>query len=73
MRNEHARSDCSASYVHKGYEMKAFSVICEDAFHKRFEGVSFEDDAAIHIWREAWSAAAGHIMSLVEAENYEPK
>ncbi len=53
--------------------MKAFSVICEDAFHKRFEGVSFEDDAAIHIWREAWSAAAGHIMSLVEAENYEPK
>jgi hypothetical protein len=37
--------------------MKAFSIECEDAFHERFKGVSFPDDAAIHIWREAWFAA----------------
>jgi len=37
--------------------MKAFSIECEDAFHERFKGISFSDDAAIHIWREAWAAA----------------
>ena len=37
--------------------MKAFSIECEDAFHERFKGISFSDDAAIHIWREAWFAA----------------
>lgn len=37
--------------------MKAFSIECEDAFHEKFKGVSFPDDAAIHIWREAWFAA----------------
>ena len=37
--------------------MKAFSIECEDAFHEKFKGISFPDDAAIHIWREAWFAA----------------
>lgn len=37
--------------------MKAFSIACEDAFHKRFEGISFQDDVSIHIWREGWNAA----------------
>jgi hypothetical protein len=37
--------------------MKAFSIACEDAFHKRFAGVSFQDDISIHIWREGWNAA----------------
>lgn len=37
--------------------MKAFSVACEDAFHKRFAGVSFQDDVSIYIWREGWNAA----------------
>jgi len=37
--------------------MKAFSIECEDAFHEKFKNVSFPDDAAIHIWREAWFAA----------------
>ena len=37
--------------------MKAFSIACEDAFHKRFAGISFQDDVSIHIWREGWNAA----------------
>jgi hypothetical protein len=37
--------------------MKAFSIACEEAFHKRFAGVSFQDDVSIHIWREGWNAA----------------
>jgi hypothetical protein len=37
--------------------MKSFSIVCEDAFHERFKGISFQDDASIHIWREAWNAA----------------
>lgn len=37
--------------------MKSFSIACEDAFHKRFEGISFQDDVSIHIWREGWNAA----------------
>jgi hypothetical protein len=40
--------------------MKAFSIECEDAFHEKFKGVSFPDDAAIHIWREAWFEAMKH-------------
>jgi len=37
--------------------MKAFSMACEDAFHARFTGISFQDDMSIHIWREGWAAA----------------
>jgi len=40
--------------------MKPFSLRCEDAFHEQFKGISFPDDAAIHIWREAWFAAMKH-------------
>ncbi len=43
--------------------MKAFSIECEDAFHEKFKGVSFADDAAIHIWREAWLAALTYMES----------
>ena len=42
--------------------MKAFSIECEDAFHDKFKGVSFPDDAAIHIWSEAWFAAMKHLL-----------
>jgi hypothetical protein len=37
--------------------MKAFSIACEEAFHARFKGISFQDDISIHIWREGWAAA----------------
>jgi hypothetical protein len=37
--------------------MKAFSIACEDAFHLRFKGITFQDDVSIHIWREGWNAA----------------
>lgn len=47
--------------------MKTFSIECEDAFHEKFKGVSFPDDAAIHIWREAWFAA----MKFFEGESDE--
>lgn len=48
--------------------MKAFSIQCEDAFHKRFQGVSFQDDVSIHIWREAWHAAINQVLQLVQSE-----
>ena len=48
--------------------MKSFSIKCEDAFHKRFQGVSFQDDVSIHIWREAWYAALTEVLSLVQNE-----
>ena len=51
--------------------MEPFSFACEDAFHKTFKGVSFQDDAAIHIWREAWHAAILHVLKTIEAERYE--
>lgn len=37
--------------------MKAFSIACEEAFHLRFKGITFQDDVSIHIWREGWNAA----------------
>lgn len=45
--------------------MKAFSIACEDAFHKRFEGISFQDDVSIHIWREGWNAAMAEAMKEI--------
>jgi len=51
--------------------MKPFSLICEDAFHEHFKGVSFQDDAAIHIWREAWSAALEAAIALLSKERSE--
>ena len=48
--------------------MKPFSVACEDAFHKRYEGVEFQDDAAINIWREAWFAAFTLALDLFANE-----
>jgi hypothetical protein len=51
--------------------MEPFSLACEDAFHETFKGVSFQDDAAIHIWREAWHAAISHVLKTIEAERYE--
>jgi hypothetical protein len=48
--------------------MKSFSIKCEDAFHARFQGVSFQDDVSIHIWREAWYAALTEVLSLVQNE-----
>ena len=48
--------------------MKAFSIQCEDAFHARFNGVSFQDDISIHIWREAWYAALCEVLSLIQKE-----
>ncbi len=47
--------------------MKSFSIVCEDAFHKRFEGISFQDDVSIHIWREGWNAAMTEAMKEVNA------
>lgn len=50
--------------------MKQFSIICEDAFHKRFNDVTFQDDAAIHIWREAWTAAMQEVeIRILELQN----
>ena len=48
--------------------MKAFSIECEDAFHDKFKGVSFPDDAAIHIWREAWFAAMKYMEEKTNDE-----
>jgi hypothetical protein len=47
--------------------MKSFSIACEDAFHVRFAGVSFQDDASIHIWREGWNAAIAEAKSEIDA------
>lgn len=47
--------------------MKAFSIACEEAFHKRFAGISFQDDVSIHIWREGWNAAMTEAMKEVNA------
>jgi hypothetical protein len=46
--------------------MKAFSIACEDAFHARFAGVSFQDDISIHIWREGWNAAIAEAKSEID-------
>lgn len=46
--------------------MKSFSIACEDAFHVRFAGVSFQDDASIHIWREAWNAAIAEAKAEID-------
>ena len=46
--------------------MKSFSIVCEDAFHKRFEGISFQDDVSIHIWREGWNAAIAEAKSEID-------
>ena len=46
--------------------MKAFSLACEDAFHARFAGVSFQDDASIHIWREGWNAAIAEAKAEID-------
>jgi hypothetical protein len=48
--------------------MKPFSLRCEDAFHEQFKGISFPDDAAIHIWREAWAAALDVAIELLKEE-----
>lgn len=48
--------------------MKPFSLRCEDAFHEQFKNVSFPDDAAIHIWREAWFAAQKSMIELLTQE-----
>ena len=53
--------------------MKPFSLRCEDAFHEQFKGVSFPDDAAIHIWREAWVAAQQDIVKMITEEIREIK
>ena len=53
--------------------MKAFSLRCEDAFHEQFKGISFPDDAAIHIWREAWVAAQQDIVKMITEEIKEVK
>lgn len=47
--------------------MKAFSLSCEEAFHKRFAGISFQDDVSIHIWREGWNAAIAEAKSEIDA------
>lgn len=47
--------------------MKAFSIACEEAFHKRFSGISFQDDASIHIWREGWNAAIAEAKLEIDA------
>ena len=46
--------------------MKAFSIACEEAFHLRFKGVSFQDDVSIHIWREGWNAAIAEAKSEID-------
>ena len=46
--------------------MKSFSIACEDAFHARFAGVSFQDDASIHIWREGWNAAIAEAKQEID-------
>jgi hypothetical protein len=46
--------------------MKAFSIACEDAFHLRFKGISFQDDVSIHIWREGWNAAIAEAKSEID-------
>jgi hypothetical protein len=54
--------------------MKAFSTACEDAFHARFKGISFQDDISIHVWREGWNAAmaaAKKEIDVVIAELHE--
>lgn len=51
--------------------MKSFSLKCEDAFHEHFKGISFQDDAAIHIWREAWNAAIDAAIELLSKETPE--
>jgi hypothetical protein len=51
--------------------MKPFSLKCEDAFHAYFKGVSFQDDAAIHIWRAAWNAAIDAAIDLLSEEKPE--
>lgn len=53
--------------------MKAFSLRCEDAFHEQFKDISFPDDAAIHIWREAWVAAQQDIVKMIVEEIKESK
>jgi len=47
--------------------MKAFSIACEDAFHLRFKGITFQDDVSIHIWREGWNAAIAEAKSEIDA------
>lgn len=32
----------------------------DDAFHRRYKGVTFESDQCIHIWRDAWAACLEH-------------
>lgn len=51
--------------------MKSFSIKCEDAFHERYKDVSFQDDAAIHIWRDAWNAAIDAAIELLSKETQE--
>ncbi len=46
--------------------MKAFSIACEEAFHARFKGISFQDDVSIHIWREGWNAAIAEAKSEID-------
>jgi hypothetical protein len=46
--------------------MKAFSIACEDAFHARFKGISFQDDVSIHVWREGWHAALVEVEKRLE-------
>jgi hypothetical protein len=46
--------------------MKAFSIACEEAFHLRFKGISFQDDTSIHVWREAWNAALVAVDTRLE-------
>ena len=53
--------------------MKPFSLRCEDAFHEQFKGISFPDDAAIHIWREAWVAAQQDVIKIITEEIKEVK
>ena len=47
--------------------MKAFSIACEEAFHLRFKGITFQDDVSIHIWREGWNAAIAEAKSEIDA------
>lgn len=52
---------------------------CDEAFYERFEGVTFENDIPLVVWREAWDACLemianhirGSVVNLNKEEVYE--
>lgn len=51
--------------------MKQSTLACDDAFHEKYKGISFRDDIAISVWREAWQSAIEHVLKIIEAEKNE--